>query len=310
MCAKKKKANLAKEMHMATQTVEQKFLEREEDGKPTRIMCPLTNFRRPVAACLIHCPEKHVNWCQNIKKVAIEDLDLAASDLQDLNKESWKDRRDFFTQPVLAARDDKDSEFDPEVNGGGGVGTQEDIGVYYPDKDVADEAQDGEDNGEFPVGPYPEEPEEEEKDEFEAEGEYLAEPDEVATGDENQSKEEDHNVAKKFKCPQCGKDDINTERGLKIHISRTHKKGKGKSDAPAAKKKKAPSSKSRKSSGEGRYVVMVNSTCSVADSAEGIPGILEQVRAEADDDDGMVTIFEIAREVKVNTRVEVDIEEV
>ncbi len=107
----------------------------QQDGMPPKIMCPLLNFTRPVGSCMTRCEHKDVNWCQQIKKVPIEDLDAVVPLMTEpVSVEAWEERRDFFLEPVGEIRVNKDQPFDKEIHGGGGLLTKAELGEVEDDE--------------------------------------------------------------------------------------------------------------------------------------------------------------------------------
>ena len=52
-------------------------LTRNEEGEVPYIVCPLVNFERGLAGCMVRCAEKICSDCNQIKKVSIEELEKA-----------------------------------------------------------------------------------------------------------------------------------------------------------------------------------------------------------------------------------------
>jgi hypothetical protein len=102
-----------------------------------------------------------VNWCQQIKKVPIEALDEVVPLLQEeVSKEAWSERRDFFLEPVKEVRANKEQSFDQGVHGGGGLKTRAELGDMEPEEKEEEEntvtasAANEEDGVEIPLGPH------------------------------------------------------------------------------------------------------------------------------------------------------------
>lgn len=261
-------------------------LERSDGNLPV-ILCPKTGIKRPVAACICLCEKKDVNFCQQIKKVAIEELDLVAEDLPETNQQTWGSRRDFFLTPALGERSQHDS-YDESANGGGGLQSAEDLGINLdsatseeethniPTDDETDPLPDDDDSGpvaaddDFPTGPYPgddenddAEPDDGDQIDGQVDGEKIAnehiDEDDLASlaheaaanaenpDDPSDPDEGDGSDMAKKKCPYCEKK-FDSERGRNIHIGKNHPNEEQKSTTPKKKTSKKKSAASSSSS--------------------------------------------------------------
>lgn len=319
-------------------------LERSDGNLPV-ILCPKTGIKRPVAACICLCEKKDVNFCQQIKRVAIEELDLVADDLPETNQNTWQSRRDFFLTTALGDRVQHDS-YDESVNGGGGLQSAEDLGINLDsatseeethDIPTHDETDPLPDDGaepvatdeDFPTGPYPVD---EENDDAEPgddqdgdDGDKTASVNddddgmaslahEAAANAESSDDPSDpegggSDMAKK-KCPHCD-EKFDTDRGRNIHIGRKHpdeekpttpkKKTAKKSAASSSGSPKPPSGKGKK--GIGQFIIVGDDNqYRIASDQEEISGLVATLQEEQDEG-GEVHIYEIAREVKIETKV-------
>lgn len=276
-----------------------------QSNNPPMIFCPLTNFKRSITACMVRCKEKDINWCEQIKKVPIEMLgQISEKHLSGTNLDTWNDRSDFFTTPAVGDRKQEDP-FNMDEHGGGGVKLAEDL----EDTEVM-EAAEAVISGDEEEEDLPEEeefvPNEQdledlgEKDDPEADGDAVEETEEQT--------EDDSIMAKK--CPICGVK-FEKERGLKIHMGRAHKEGKSEkpaktasasSEAPAKKTtKKTRKARKSKTSGNGTWIVMADESSVLVDSADDLGKVLKDMET----DDGGLRIFEVAREVKIETQVNI-----
>lgn len=254
-------------------------LERSDGNLPV-ILCPKTGIKRPVAACICLCEKKDVNFCQQIKKVAIEELDLVAEDLPETNQQTWQSRRDFFLTTALGERSQHDK-YDESVNGGGGLQSAEDLGINFgsatseeetdiiPSDNEADPLSDGDDSepvvtdGDFPAEPYTGDDEggdaELDGDQDGDDGDKTASVDDdddsmaslaheaaanAESSDDPSDPEGDGSDMAKKKCPHC-EEKFDTDRGRNIHIGRKHS---DEEQTPAASKKKTSKKKSAASS--------------------------------------------------------------
>ena len=206
-----------------------------------------------------------------------------------------------------------------------------------------DENQAVGDDDDFQRGPYTPDPDGEPGDEpdpdeprgndepGEAGGESLAEsiskeasdgdsgdPGDGDSGDgtENETQEGDGMARKK--CPHCDKMFKNA-RGLGIHIGRAHP-GK---ETPAAKPPKKPAEKaaesasstpakppkkkkrkSKKNESNGPWIILGKGEATLVEDAELLSDTYQEMQLEIkEDDDTVVRIFEIAKEVKIHTEV-------
>lgn len=125
-----------------------------QDDLPPKIVCPMLNFARPVGSCMTRCEMKDVNWCRQIKKVPIEDLDDVVPLLrEDVSVEAWQERRPFFLEPVKEERASKDEPFDERKNGGGGLMTRAELGEEEPEEEEPVAAAVPDDEDDIPLGP-------------------------------------------------------------------------------------------------------------------------------------------------------------
>jgi len=279
-----------------------------QSNNPPMIFCPLTNFKRSVTACMVRCKEKDINWCGQIKRVPIEVLGKIADEhLSGTNLETWNDRIDFFTTPAVGNRKQEDP-YNMDEHGGGGVKLAEDL----EETEIMDEAETVI-SGDKEEEELPEEEEEfvpSEQDlgdleDLEKEGGEEVDADAGETENQEDQTEDDSIMAKK--CPECG-EKFESDRGLKIHIGRAHKKDKPEkpkadtgSEAPAKPTKKPRKARKSSTSGNGTWIVMAEESSTLVESADDLAKVLKDM----DTDDNGLRIFEIAREVKIETQVNI-----
>ena len=317
------------------------ILDRREGALPM-IFCPMTNFKRPVVSCMCSCKKKDINWCHKIKQVAIEELDDVSKDLPEANLATWNERRDFFLATNLGDRK-QHGDYDESVHGGAGLKstaeldeqqTLDDAGVAIDPPAPEDESQTEPDDDEFERGPYDPEGDNNDDDtdasdtgpggdEGLADAIAQAQDDDDDSGDgtknDDEPQEED-GMAKKT-CPHCDKKFKNA-RGLGIHLGRTHPDaetpaGIGVSKKPSKKSAASVSSrpakkvgkkkrKSKKGESNGPWIILAADGTGVlvedpAKLGESILDVAPEGLGEGED--ARTRIFEIAKEVKIQTEV-------
>lgn len=282
-----------------------------QSNNPPMIFCPLTNFKRSVTACMVRCKEKDINWCGQIKRVPIEVLSKIADEhLSGTNLETWNDRADFFTTPAVGNRKQEDP-YNMDEHGGGGVKVAENL----EETEIMDEAETVI-SGDEEEEELPEEGEEfvpNEQDLGDLEDLEKEDGEEVDAGageteDQEDQTEDDSTMAKK--CPECG-EKFESDRGLKIHIGRAHKKDQpttpskakttGAGETQATPQKKPRKARKSSTSGNGTWIVMAEESSTLVESADDLAKVLKDM----DTDDNGLRIFEIAREVKIETQVNI-----
>jgi len=313
-------------------------------GKSGDIMidCPYCDFARPVAACLSTCEPNIVNWCPKIKTVPIEHLDLVAPKAlrgKPHLEGAWKERRDFFLTPVAEPRASWEDDYDPDVHGGGGVVTADELGVSEPEQDNMQDSTETDDDielgphagevyddGDVPPDDNPEE-EDPEKDEPDPEEETEDKPEPEPDPDEppeakTETQQEESDVtasdddfdALDYPCPvkDC-EGGGNSLKGLKIHMGRKHRdwegqlpeepKKPGKKAAKATSKKTSKKSKrSKKFQDTGRLIIVAGDKCHIIEDAN--EDFSEDLGAIMNESEEEVSIYKLGPLVRVRTVIE------